>query len=333
MKTKLMFTLVLFFYGLSAFSSAPLVNPNNQVNYNGEYGSVISTRTFKPKKNVNHNEDLNFKSALFPISKSTFASNSLGANTPFNKLYFIGNIDITTGGNKFWNLDSSAQVIDKMNGTQKIDSQTSMNFKDGNYYKTIVLSILGQEVTANEYYFITDDQLYAKGMTLAAQTVTGSGITINVPEQEVPYSASKLICNFPLTYDEAVHIAPRYSRTINATVSGASALGIPDGTPVSYLVTFDDSYKVLAWGGLRLIDNEKPVNALLVQTDSKTVGTIYINGSKAPQEVLASLKLTQDVTETVTGYSFKNMTYPDNIAEFGLNDTIVTYLNTIKTLK
>jgi hypothetical protein len=98
------------------------------------------------------------------------------------------------------------------------------------------------------------------------------------------------------------------------------------------MVTFDDTYQVLAWGGLRLIDNEKPVNAFLVQTDSKSVGTIYINGSKATQEVLSSLKLTQDATASVTSYSFKNMTYPDNIAEFGLNGTTVTYLNTIKNI-
>jgi hypothetical protein len=125
----------------------------------------------------------------------------------------------------------------------------------------------------------------------------------------------------------------KYSSTIKATVSGASALGLPDGTPVSYKVTFDDTYKVLSWGGLRLIDNEMPINALLVQTDSKSVGTIYINGSKATQDVLSSLKLTQDAIALVTSYSFKNMTFPDNIAEFGLNGTTVTYLNTIKTVR
>ncbi|MEI6137920.1 MAG: hypothetical protein WCP85_01565 [Mariniphaga sp.] len=295
-------------------------------------GSTIS-RTFKPRKNIHLNEDLNFKAALFPISKSTFASNSLSENTPFYNLNFAGNIDITPGDNKFWDLDSNAQVIDKINGSQKIDSQMMMNFKDGNYYKTITLIILGQNVTANEYFYLADDQLYAKGMSIAAQTVTGSGITINVPEQEVLYNPSRVIFNFPITYDGLIHTAPQYSRTIKATVSGASALGIPDGTPVSYLVTFNDTYKVLSWGGLRLIDNEKPVNALLVQSESKTVGTIYINGSKATQEVLTPLKMTQDAPILLTTYSFKNMSYPDNLAEFGLNGTTVTYLNTIKTVK
>jgi hypothetical protein len=298
----------------------------------GTPGSIIS-RTFKPKQNVHLNEDLNFKAALYPISRSTFASNSLGANTPFYNLNFAGDIDITPGGNKFWNLDSNAQVIDKINGPQRIDPQIIMNFKDGNYYKTINLSILGQNVTANEYFYLTDDQLYAKGMFISVQAVTASEITINVPEQEVIYNPSKLICNFPLTYGETIQNAPQYSSTIKATVSGASALGIPDSTPVGYKVTFDDTYKVLSWGGLRLIDNEMPINALLVQTDSKSVGTIYINGSKATQEILAPLKMIQDAASLLTTYSFKNMTYPDNVAEFGLNGTTVTYLNTIKTVK
>ncbi|GEM_PF-2696133 len=335
MKTKFLVTLFLLSYGLSAFSTVFLANDERKVTTDnqGISGSITSLRTFKPKKNVAHNEDVNFKAALLAISKSTIITNSLGANTPFYNLNFSGNIDITPGGNKFWDLEANAQVIDKMNGAQKIDTQASMNFKDGTYSKTMTLSILGQEIAANEYFYLTGDQLYAKGMSIAAQTVSGSGITINVPEQEVLYSPSKLICNFPLTYDGSIHTAPQYSRTIKATVSGASSLGIPDGTPVSYVLSLNDTYKVLSWGGLRLIDNEKPVNALLVQSDSKTVGTILINGEKAPQQVLTSLKLTQDATSFVTTYSFRNMTYPDNIAEFGLNGTTVTYLNTIKTVK
>ena len=325
MKTKLIIIAAIFFKSLLAFS---LMHDRLL-----RVDDIPITRTFKPTKNVNHNEDMNFKAALFSISKSTIATNTMGANTPFYNLNFAGNIDITPGGNKFWDLESNAQVVDKINGVQKIDSQTSMNFNDGNYYKTITLSILGQEITANEYYYLTDDQLYAKGMSIAAQTVSGSGITINVPEQEVLYSPSKLICNFPLTYDGSIHTAAQYSRTIKATVSGASSLGIPDGTPVSYVLSLNDTYKVLSWGGLRLIDNEKPVNVLLVQSESKTVGTILINGEKAPQQVLTSLKLTQDATASVTTYSFKNMTYPDNIAEFVLNGTTVTYLNTIKAVK
>lgn len=334
MKTKFMVVVVLVFYGLSAFSTIKAADDEKKVTTENQgLGGIILLRTFKPKKNVNHNEDMNFKAALFPISKSTFASNSLSANSSFYNLNFAGNIDITPGGNKFWDLESNAQVIDKINGAQKIDSQTSMNFKDGSYSKTIILSILGHEITSNEYYYISDDQLYSKGMFIAAQTVTSGGITINVPEQEVLYNPSKLICNFPLTYDGSLHATPQYSRTIKATVSGVSALGIPDGTPVSYSVAFNDTYKVLSWGGLRLIDNEKPENALLIQSDSKTVGTILINGEKATQEVLASIKMTQDAAASVTTYSFKNTTYPDNLAEFGMNGTTVTYLNTKKTVK
>jgi hypothetical protein len=311
-------------------NAVPDVCTSLDTNYNAD---GTAKRTFKVKKAANDFKSLDFKSELFSIGKSTFDLTSMNKAVPFNSIHFTGTIDVAPGGNKFWDLDSNAQVIDKTNGIQRIDPQIIMNFKDGNYYKTINLSILGQNVTANEYFYLSDDQLYAKGMFISAQAVTASGITINVPEQEVLYSQSKLICNFPLTYNEAIHNAPQYSSTIKATVSGASALGLPDGTPVSYKVTFDDTYKVLSWGGLRLIDNEMPINALLVQTDSKSVGTIYINGSKATQDVLSSLKLTQDAIALVTSYSFKNMTFPDNIAEFGLNGTTVTYLNTIKTVR
>ena len=334
MKTKFILIAAILLNSLPAFSASSSSEDKSKIQYfNAQVAGMPLTRTFKPKKNVIHNEDVNFKAALFSISKSTFASNSLGSNTPFYDLYFAGNIDITPGGNKFWDLEANAQVIEKMNGTQKIDAQASMNFKDGSYSKTMTLSILGQEITANEYYYLTDDQLYAKGMSIAAQTVSGSGITINVPEQEVLYSPSKLICNFPLIYDGAIHTAAQYSRTIKATVSGASSLGIPDGTPVSYVLSLNDTYKVLSWGGLRLMNNEKPVNALLVESESKTIGTILINGEKAAQQVLTQLKLTQDATASVTSYTFKNMTFPDNLAEFGLNGTTVSYLNTIKTVQ
>jgi hypothetical protein len=170
-------------------------------------------------------------------------------------------------------------------------------------------------------------------MSIEAQTVTGSGITINIPAQEVFYSPSKMVCSFPLTYDGSLHTVPQYSRTIKAAISGASAMGIPDGTPVSYSMAFNDSYKVLAWGGLQLIDNEKPVNALLVQAESRTVGTISINGVKVPQSVLSPLKMTQDSASVSVNYSFRNMTFPDNIAEFGLDGNKVTYLTSIKSVK
>jgi len=327
MKAKLVVIVVLFLCRLNAFSDAV------KFNYTNESFTSAYTRTFKSQKNTLNNKNIDFKASQISISKSSIALNNMGASALFYNLYFAGNIDITPGGNKFWDLEGDARVIDTMNGIQKIDTQMNMIFKDANYFKTVTLSILGQDVTANEYFYLADDKLYSKGMSLAAQTVTGSGITINVPEQEILFNPSKVICSFPLTYDGSLHTVPQYSRTIKATVSGASALRIPDGTPVSYLVTFNDTYNVLSWGGLQLIDNEKPVNALLLQSDSKTVGTIYINGEKVPQEVLAPLKLKQDATASVTSYSFKNMAYPDNLAEFGLNGTTVTYLNTIMTVK
>ena len=330
MKARMILIASLFLFSLPGFSSSGGgYDGSRQITASG----TPLSRTFKPRKNAAHTEDLNFKAALISISKPAFASNSFNANVPFYNLIFAGNIDITPGGNKFWDLESNAQVFSKANGMQLIDAGTGANFKNANYFKSVSLSILGKGITAKEYYYLSDDGLYAKGMAIAAQTVTGSGITLDVPAQEVLYNPSKLVCNFPLTYDGSLHTVPQYNRTIKATASGTSALGIPDGTPVSYLLTFNDTYKVISWGGLRLIENEKPVNALLVQTESKTVGTIYINGEKAPQQVLAPLKMTQDATASVTSYSFKNMTYPDNLAEFGLNGTTVTYLNTIKALK
>ena len=329
MKTKILVTFFFLSYGLSAFSS------EIQSTTYAMYASVYkpAQRTFKPTKNIAHPEDINFKAALISVSKPGFAPNSFKANVPFYNLVFAGNIDITPGGNKFWDLEGNAQVYGKANGLQFIDAGTGMNFKDANYFKSVNLSILGKGVTVKEYYYLSDDGLYAKGMAIASQTVTGSGFTINVPEQEVLFAPSKLVCSFPLTYDGSPHTIPQYGRTIKATVSGASALGIPDGTPVSYQVSFSDTYKVLAWGGLRLVDTEKPMDALLVQTESASVGAILINGEKAPQQILAPLKMTQDTTSTVTTYSFRNMSYPDNVAEFGLNGTTVTYLKTIKTLK
>ena len=330
MKARWILIASLFLYSLPGYSSSGGGHDDSrQVTVNG----TPVSRTFKPMKNAAHTEDLNFKAALISISKPAFAPNSFSANVPFYNLVFAGNIDTTPGGNKFWDLESDAQVFGKANGLQLIDAGTAMNFKDANYFKSVSLSILGKGVTAKEYYYLSDDGLYAKGMAIAAQTVTGSGITLDVPAQEVLYNPSKLICTFPLTYDGSLHTVPQYDRTIKATASGTSALGIPDGTPVSYVLTFNDTYKVLSWGGLRLIENEKPVNALLVQTESKTVGTIYINGEKAPQQVLAPLKMTQDATSTVISYSFRNTTYPDNLAEFSLNGTKVTYLNTIKTVR
>jgi len=248
-------------------------------------------------------------------------------------LYFSGAIDVTPGGNKFWDLAGNAEIIDEIDNQIGVDVQSISGFKDCNYYKKVFLSVLGQSITAHEYYYLDDGKIYVKGMSISMQTVNGSGITINVPEQEVLYAPSKPVCYFPLTYDGTTHTIPPYTRTINATLSGASGLGIPDGTTVSYSVTFNDNYKVLAWGGLQLIDNEKPVNALLVQAESGTVETISINGAKVPQSVLSSLKITQDFASVSVNYSFRNMTYPDNVAEFGLDGDKVTYLTSIKSVK
>ena len=328
MKEKFMVLTFLFLSSLNAFSgvTAPLYNAANSIQGSGSYPN----RTFTAKKIAKPNLNMNFESALFSITKSSVG---LKANAPFYSLVFNGSIDIAPGGNKFWDLASNAEVIDEFDNQIETDVQATINFKDCSYTKACFLSVLGQSVKANEYYTITVDGVYAKGMSIVAQTVSGSGITVNVPAQEVLYSPSRLICNFPLTYGGAVHTVPQYNRTINATISGASALGIPIGTPVSYSVAFNDCYKVLAWGGLQLLDNEKPINALLVQSESKTVGTVYINGVKASQEVLSPLKLIQDAPETFTTYSFRDIAYPDNVAEFGLDGNKVTYLTSIKTVK
>jgi hypothetical protein len=338
MNTKSILSVLLFLVSLKAFSTIELNcyqptgsqgTPGSQL-LQGAPGSQGLVRTFKPKTIPRPSEHINFNAALFSITKSSVGVMS---NAPFYSLYFDGNIDITPGGNKFWDLAGNAEIIDEIDNHIGVDAQTISGFKDCNYYKKVFLSVLGQSITAHEYYYLDDSKIYAKGMSISMQTVNGSGITINVPEQEVLYAPSKPVCYFPLTYDETTHTIPQYTRTINATLSGASGLGIPDGTTVSYSVTFNDNYKVLAWGGLQLIDNENPVNALLVQTESRTVETILINGAKVPQSVLSPLKITQDFASVSVNYSFRNMTYPDNIAEFGLDGDKVTYLTTIKTIK
>jgi hypothetical protein len=332
MKAKLFLIVLLFLIRLNAFSTIEL-NCYQPTGPQGSYVSPVSqglVRTFKPKTIQRPSENINFKAALFSITNSSIG---LSAKTSIYSLYFDGKIEVSPGGNKFWDLSSTAEVIDELENQIGVDVLETMNFKDCNYYKACFLSVLGQSVKANEYYTIADNGVYAKGMSIEAQTVTGSGITINIPAQEVFYSPSKMVCSFPLTYDGSLHTVPQYIRTINANVSGASALGIPDGTTVSYSVTFNDSYKVLAWGGLQLIDNEKPVNALLVEAESRTVGTILINGAKVPQSVLSSLKMTQDSASVSVNYSFRNMTFPDNIAEFGLDGNKVTYLTSIKSVK
>ena len=326
MKSILIFSAILVFVSLSVSG-----NPKYEI-YLGfsANGNVQPSRTFKPVSADRRNENVNFKPALFTVTQATLGKK---ADLSAYSLYFSGTIEITPGGNKFWDLAGNTEIIDEIDQQQEIAINSNHSFTDCQFNKKVNLTVLGQGVTATEYYLIGDGGISAKGMSLVAQSLTNSGITITIPVQEVLYTPSKLVCYFPLTYDGTTHTIPPYTRTIIAKVSGASALGIPDGTTVSYSVTFNDSYKVLAWGGLQLIDNEKPVNALLIQTESKTVGTILINGAKVPQSVLSSLKMTQDSASVSVNYSFRNMTYPDNVAEFGLAGDKVTYLTTIKAIK
>ena len=326
MKAKI---LVLTFLLLGSINAFPF---NTKCNKQGDSdcSEPNFSRTFSPKKSIKHDGNINFKSALFSITKSSIVSK---ANVPFYRIHIDGNIDIAPGGNKFWDLESKATIVDLIDRQIEPEAKDNANFKDGTFYKTVFLSVLGQNIKANEYYTISDDGLSAKRMTIVTQSVISSGITVIVPTQEVLFNPSKPVCYFPLAYDGITHTVPQYNCTINAKVSGASALGIPDGTNVSYSITFDDNYKVLSWGGLQLIDNEKPVNALLVQSESKTVGSVFINGTKAPQSVLSPLKMKQDSASVSVSYSFRNRTYPDNIVEFGLEGNKVTYLSTIKTVK
>lgn len=329
MNTKSILSVLLFLVSLKAFSTIEL-NCYQPTGSQGSYVSPGLVRTFKPKTIPRPSEHINFNAALFSITKSSVG---LKANAPLYNLYLNESIDVAPGENKFWNLAGNTEIIDELDNQIVTDAEAAVNFKDCNYTKSYYLPFLGQSVKANEYYVIADVGIFAKGMSIAAQTIHSSGITINIPEQEVLFAPSKPVCYFPLTYDGTTHTIPAYTRTIIAKVSGASALGIPEGTPVSYSVTFNDNYKVLAWGGLQLIDNEKPVNALLVQAESRTVETILINGAKVPQSVLSPLKMTQDSASVSVNYSFRNMTYPDNIAEFGIDGDKVTYLTTIKTVK
>ena len=325
MKAKFLVLTFLFLSSLNAFSTLARIPSGAN---DGPVPDDYLRRTFNVKKSIKNN--VNFKSALFSVTKPSLG---LKANIPFYSLVFDGNIDIAPGGNKFWDLENKATIVDLIDRQMEPEAKDNANFKDGTFYKTVFLSVLGQNIKANEYYSISDDGLSAKGITIVAQSVIGSGITVIVPTQEVLFNPSKPVCYFPLAYDGITHVVPQYNCTINAKVSGASALGIPDGTPVSYSITFDDNYKVLSWGGLQLIDNEKPVNALLVQSESKTVGSVFINGTKAPQSVLSPLKIKQDSASVSVSYSFRNRTYPDNIVEFGLEGNKVTYLSTIKTVK
>ena len=328
MKAKIFVILIFLLSSSDVFAVAAPVCYAANIN-EGNYAGQPS-RTFSKKNSDKRTVNINFKAELFAITKH---SSALTENVPYYRVDFSGNIDTAPGGNKFWDLVSNAEIIDEIDNGIGVDVQTASAFKGYNYYKPVFLSVLGQNVSASEFYYLDEGKLYAKGMSIAAQSVTNSGTTITLPAQEVLYIPSKLVCNFPLTYDGTTHANPPYNQTIIASVTGASAMGIPDGTPVSYSVAFNDSYKVLAWGGLQLVDNEKPINALLVQSESKTVGTVYINGVKASQEVLSPLKLIQDAPETFTTYSFRDIAYPDNVAEFGLDGNKVTYLTSIKTVK
>lgn len=290
-------------------------------------------RTFKPKEAVSKERNFNFKAELFSTGKSAFDLTAMNKGVSIYSVDFTGKIDVTPGEDKFWDLENEANLIESSVSVNNQDVQTGMNFKDCNYHKAIPMTILGQEVNATEYYYLTEEKLYSKGFSIEEQIVTGSGITIRVPAQEVLYNPSKVVCYFPLSYDTQPHALPSYNQTVNASISGISALGIPDGTPVSYSIAFEDSYKVVAWGGLQLLHAKEPVSAVLTQFDVKTVATIFVNGSKAPQPLLTSLKLTQDLATSSTHYSFRNKTFFDNIAEFKLIGEKVADMNMIKNVK
>ena len=155
MKAKLMIFVFLFFVSFRAFSAtAGKLNCEDLPSSpNGVVASGPIHRTFNPSKNTNHNVNLNFKSALFSITNSSIG---LSSNTSIYSLYFDGKIDVTPGGNKFWDLSSNAEVIDELENQMGADILTTMNFKDCNYTKSYYLPFLGQSVKANEYYVIAD---------------------------------------------------------------------------------------------------------------------------------------------------------------------------------
>ena len=154
MKAILIFSVILVFVSLWVSG-----NPKKDT-----FSDVISVnppvRTFKPKSAVMHNENVNFKPALFTVTKATLGKM---ADLATYSLYFTGLIDINPGGNKFWNLASNAEIIDEIDNQIGIDAQPTSVFKDCNYYKKVFLSVLGQSITAHEYYYLDDGKIYAKG--------------------------------------------------------------------------------------------------------------------------------------------------------------------------
>ena len=130
MKTKFILIVLLFLVSLKAF-------PTIELNCYDPYRGL--ERTFKPKTMQSPSEHINFKAALFSITKSSVGVMS---NAPFYSLYFDGNIDITSGGNKYWNLAGNAEIIYEIDNHIGLGSQTISGFKDCNYNKSVFLTDL-----------------------------------------------------------------------------------------------------------------------------------------------------------------------------------------------
>ncbi len=274
-----------------------------------------------------------FTAQKISITKSTLDKTSIGSSVSFNYIENVDVPDLTSGENKTWDLKSNAVVTSTAQDTRYVNLQTSTNFKDADYFKNISYYIFGQPVLTHEYFYITDSKIYAKGFTVDAQTISTAGITVTIPAQEVIYSVPKIMYYFPITYDGTNYTIPQYSRTINATISGISSLGVPDGTPVGYVVTYTCSYKVISWGALQIYNNDNAISALLVQYKTNTVETIFVNGVKAPQSLLTNLGLTQDNSTSSTDYSFRNLSYIGSVADFGLNGNSLTYVDVINSIR
>jgi hypothetical protein len=283
--------------------------------------------------NCSKDDNESFVAQKIEITKASLDQTSIGTEVGFYEFDFTGTIDISSGENKFWNLQQNVSLTGAYPDIRLVNPKTSTNFNDANYIRSRVFYIIGKEVSATEYFYLADDKIYAKGLTIDAQVISNNGVTITIPKQEVLYDVLRVAYYLPISYDGQLKQIPQYSRTINATISGISALGIPDGTPVSYKVTYNDKYQVISWGAVKLYENENPANVLLVKNESSAVETIYINGVKATQAQLSPLGLTQDMATNTVDYTFKNQSYLGYVAAFGYANNAITYLVSIQTVR
>ena len=77
----------------------------------GDHSNAIPTRTFKPINTTSHRNNVNFKPALLSVTPTSLGKK---ADLALYSLYFTGTIDITPGGNKFWDLESNSEIIDEI---------------------------------------------------------------------------------------------------------------------------------------------------------------------------------------------------------------------------